>query len=214
MIPVAFALLTLHSAYADFYVIPIKPKTAGPGCVAYYGLEYCEIVSATTGKIWLDRNLGSPKVCSAYNDTQCYGDYYQWGRNADGHQKSDSITSNTRLGSLGAKSDKFVIGYEDWTVSDGNGSLRSANWNPCPPGYRIPTIDELSGENVGDRDGAFSKLKLPAAGEREIIYGSLDRRGSYGFVWSASPTYRFVFYSSAYTAINYPTRGLSVRCLK
>ena len=48
---------------------------------------YDTIISPTTGKVWMDRNLGSKVVCTAKNHTACYGDYYQWGRNADGHEK-------------------------------------------------------------------------------------------------------------------------------
>lgn len=216
----------LHTALADFYVIPIKPKTAGSGCVAWYGLEYCEMVSATTGKTWLDRNLGATQACSAYNDTACYGDYYQWGRYTDGHEKSNATVMSPSIlsDSLVAGHSAFIINSTspyDWVADgvDNNGSLRAANWNPCPPGYRIPTANELVAENISDSDDAFSKLKLPSAGYRHINNGSMGSQGSFGYVWSMSPNGSNAWslgFSSGYANmyVNYRAFGFSVRCLK
>ncbi|MBN2895714.1 MAG: hypothetical protein JXK05_07480 [Campylobacterales bacterium] len=121
----SLTLLTT-AIYGDFYVIPIKPKT---------------------GKVWLDRNLGSTQVCTAYNDEQCYGDYYQSGRYADGHEKFGSEATTTLSASLLPGHGDFIASTSssNWTEGgvDDNGSLRSANWNPCPPGYRIPLEEEL-----------------------------------------------------------------------
>ncbi|MCB4784323.1 MAG: hypothetical protein LGB69_07050, partial [Sulfurovum sp.] len=47
-------------------------------------------VTTKTGRIWLDRNLGASQVAASPFDEASYGDYFQWGRPADGHQRSDS----------------------------------------------------------------------------------------------------------------------------
>jgi len=49
------------------------------------GLEYKTVKSAT-GKIWMDRNLGASQVATSSTDAAAYGDLYQWGRAADGHE--------------------------------------------------------------------------------------------------------------------------------
>jgi len=49
-------------------------------------VTYGIINSTTTGKKWLDRNLGASAVPASVNDYQNYGDLFQWGRDKDGHQ--------------------------------------------------------------------------------------------------------------------------------
>lgn len=51
------------------------------------GLPYLPVRSRVTGRIWMDRNLGATRVAQARQDYPAYGDLYQWGRKADGHQK-------------------------------------------------------------------------------------------------------------------------------
>lgn len=41
-------------------------------------------------QFWLDRNLGAIRVPISINDKQGFGHYFQWGREADGHQSLDS----------------------------------------------------------------------------------------------------------------------------
>ena len=50
------------------------------GTISHNGKSYGTVTSSYTGKVWLDRNLGASQVCTALDDTACYGDYYQWGR--------------------------------------------------------------------------------------------------------------------------------------
>ena len=46
-----------------------------------------EIVDVTYGtQTWMDRNLGARRVATAVNDVFSYGNHYQWGRPADGHE--------------------------------------------------------------------------------------------------------------------------------
>jgi len=207
----------------------------------YNGTEYQAIVSPYTGKIWLDRNLGATQACTAFDDTTCYGDYYQWGRDSDGHEKSTSDTNTTIATTLDPAHGDFILDGDnadddgaqyDWLSEDDDGSLRSASWSKtdgtsiCPVGYRVPTIAELEAETtsastpVANRDDAFSNfLKLPSAGGRSSSSGSMGSRGSYGRVWSSSVDGSYSgylrFYSSgAYTDSSNRAGGLSVRCLR
>lgn len=47
------------------------------------------------GSVWLQQNLGSSRVATAIDDTQSFGDLYQWGRWADGHEKRTPVFSRT-----------------------------------------------------------------------------------------------------------------------
>ena len=47
------------------------------------------VVDVTYGtQTWMDRNLGARRVATAINDVLSYGNHYQWGRPADGHEIS------------------------------------------------------------------------------------------------------------------------------
>ena len=53
------------------------------------------VTNPTTGKIWMDRNLGASQVATSSTDANAYGDLYQWGRAADGHESRTSATTST-----------------------------------------------------------------------------------------------------------------------
>ena len=143
--------------------------------IIYKGIEYKTLISPTTGRIWLDRNLGALNACLSMNDTDCFGDYYQWGRAADGHEKKDSTT--------------FTTGNTDWTKQ--SVSSRKIMWAKtdgtgiCPVGYRVPTSSELQAENIMNADDAFKKLKIPNARGRYYETGEIKIGNS--AIWSNSP---------------------------
>ena len=203
--------------------------------IAHNGTTYSTVTSPYTGRIWLDRNLGASQVCTSYNDPLCYGDYYQWGRNADGHQVSTSTTTTTQA------TDVYNVGHGnfitstsapyDWASVDSNGSLRATNWSAgdgssvCPVGFRVPTQTELQAETtdngVTNSASAFTNfLKLPSAGSRSSFDGSMLGVGSWGGVWlsSASGSYASGLYFSSGNAYWYSNGnrayGRSVRCLR
>jgi len=206
--------------------------------ITHNGTTYSTVTSPYTGRVWLDRNLGASRVCTAFNDTACYGDYYQWGRNFDGHEDSTSATTSTQATDVNSAGTDFIIddgtNHYDWVyTADSDGSLRHANWSKtdgssvCPSGFRVPSKDELKAElfdadsaQIQNRDDAFNSfLKLPSAGHRINYSGSLDGQGSWGAVWvsSASGLYSHTAtFGSGYAGRRNTGRanGLSVRCLR
>ncbi len=176
----------------------------------------------------MDRNLGASRVATSINDVGAYGDYYQWGRGADGHQKGTSTTTTIR--SNEPQNSSFIIRSDDpkdWRISQNNNLWQGVNGtnNPCPSGFRLPTIKEWEEEVAtwGIIDGAFgSKLKLPFAGHR-LNLGTLGFVGGGGFYWSStfanSPNIYSAFQLSLVgnpnvNSMEFRSYGNCVRCIK
>jgi hypothetical protein len=187
------------------------------------------VTNPTTGEIWMDRNLGASQVATSSTDAAAYGDLYQWGRAADGHQIRTSGTTTTLSTSDTPGHGDFITngsGTYDWRSPQNDNLWQGASGtnNPCPSGYRLPTESEWDTERTSwssnDADGAFaSPLKLPVAGGRDSSSGSLAYVGSYGYYWSSTVngilSRRLYFNSSdADMYSNRRARGRSVRCIK
>ena len=202
------------------------------------GTTYGEVISPYTGKTWLDRNLGASKICTSLDDIGCYGDYYQWGRNTDGHEKSTSSSTSSRAGNVtNVGHGNFItnsIAPFDWASVDVAGVGRTANWSAtdgssvCPIGFRVPTLAELQAElldvgsaEIGNNTDAFNSfLKFPSAGTRNnSVALSLIGQGSSGIVWSSSVVgsdSASVFFgngNSGTLSLSH-TNGFTVRCLR
>jgi len=112
-----------------------------------------EVQNPKTGKIWMDRNLGANEVATSITDAAAYGDLYQWGRAADGHQLRTSTTTSTLSTSDTPGNALFIIsggggGAQDWRTPANDNLWQGVNGinNPCPAGYRLPTYAELVSE--------------------------------------------------------------------
>jgi hypothetical protein len=181
-------------------------------------------VTSPTGKVWMDRNLGASRVATSSTDAEAYGDLYQWGRRTDGHEKRTSATTSSLSSSDSPGHGNFIIGSSDWRSSQNDNLWQGVNGinNPCPVGFRIPTIAEWEAERTSwssnNSSGSFaSPLKLTVAGYRSS--SALVNVGSYGYYWSASVNglYTKVLYFSSSVASTYNNSralGFSVRCLK
>ena len=213
------------------------------GCgekVTFKGQDYKVITSPITGKKWLDRNLGASQACTSSTDKACYGDYYQWGRLADGHEKASSSLTTSRVNDVSDIGNKFVAKYKDWTFADNEGSVRKVQWakidgtGVCPVGFRVPTQTELRAETIGyfgsdntstgavkviDSATAFQNfLKLPVAGIRTAFDGSIMNQNSIGFLWTIASNEdkaQLIGYGGiAQSAFDERAMGLSVRCIE
>jgi uncharacterized protein (TIGR02145 family) len=187
------------------------------------------VTNPVSGKIWMDRNIGATQVAIGSTDAAAYGDLYQWGRRADGHQCRNSVTTST-LSSIDQPTHaNFIIASTspyDWRSPQNDNLWQGVNGlnNPCPNGYRLPTYNELEAERLtwsqNNNIGAFgSPLKLPMAGFRNYNDASLRNVGSLGYYWSSTiNTTRswYLFFSStdAFMNYNYRSSGYSVRCIK
>jgi len=191
-------------------------------------------VLSETGNIWMDRNLGATRVATSSTDSEAYGDLFQWGRFADGHQKrtsdTTSVNATTEVPNLGNTWDgEFIlesVSPLDWLDPQDDNLWQGISGvnNPCPSGYRIPTIAEHSAElnlfPTNDNLGAFnSVLKYPSPGYRSIFTGEIQFPSIRGAVWSStisSTSTQYLNYGDTYlnTRANVRAYGFSVRCIK
>ena len=201
------------------------------------------VVDVTYGtQTWMDRNLGARRVATAKNDVLSYGNLYQWGRPADGHEISvwDGATTTsgrgfanaTALEALSATTTpghpNFILtiaGRFDWLATQADPDRwANANQGPCPAGYHVPTdtqwiIADTFGAWSSNTDTYNSALKLPSAGNRNRINGLLSYQGTLGYYWSSTVSganARTLYFNSAAANTNLNSRadGFTVRCLK
>ncbi len=196
----------------------------------YTDTEVVEVFNPATGKVWMDRNLGASRAATSSTDAEAYGDLYQWGRAADGHQKRNSGTTSILSSHDTPGHGDFILALYsysgDWRSPQNNYLWQGINGtnNPCPPGYRLPTHMELAAErwswSSNDAAGAFaSPLKWPLAGYRNPNDGSLSDVGSSGYYWSSGVYWdqsRSLIFRSTSASMGFGNRanGASVRCIK
>lgn len=177
----------------------------------------------------MDRNLGASRTAISSTDTLAYGDLYQWGRAADGHQRRNSPTTDT-LSSTGQPGHgRFIMvpnTPRDWRSPQNDNLWQGVNGinNPCPSGFRLPTVAEWIAERASwssyNAAGAFgSPLKLSMAGLRVYSTGAVFGVGTWGTYWSSDVSDGFarvldISSSISYIASGDRALGNSVRCIK
>lgn len=204
--------------------VPPPPPPSPPGTV----------ISA--GQVWMDRNLGASWVATSLFDAEAYGDLFQWGRPADGHQSRTSPTTSTLSDSDVPGHGSFITTTtlpRDWRVPPNDNLWQGALGinNPCPAGFRLPTNTEWETERLSwvtnDPLGAFtSPLKFVLAGGRRYEDGLVIHTGVNGYYWSStvldttsSPldSLSQLLCISGYGAemcYGYRATGYSVRCIE
>ncbi|MCU7615488.1 hypothetical protein N0B16_13705 [Chryseobacterium sp. GMJ5] len=182
------------------------------------------VTSATTGRVWMDRNLGATQVATALTDAAAYGSLYQWGRLTDGHQVRTSATTATLSTTDVPGNGNFITNGtapNDWRSTQNNNLWQGIGGinNPCPNGFRIPTLAEFIAEGFATGNAAFaSVLKLPAAGVRSTA-GAVSTEGTNGNYYTStisgtsSSAYTFTATTVATSTVPRAT-GASVRCIK
>jgi hypothetical protein len=190
--------------------------------------SFYDVENPITGAIWMDRNLGATQVATSVTDSAAYGDLYQWGRAADGHQLRTSDTTSTLSSSETPGHGKYILNLQgDWRSPQDSTLWQGVDGvnNPCPSGYRVPTVAEWTAEkstwSSNNYNGAFdSPLKLTAGGQRLDGDGSLANVGTLANYWTSTVNDSngsqvcgaLSFYS--YIGGNYRASGNSVRCIK
>ena len=198
-------------------------------------------VTSTTGKVWMDRNLGATQVATSSTDEDSYGNHYQWGKKQEfgaaittaAGPVADATAAGTNFITTNADPNDWINPQNDvlWNSGTVGAPVKVTANDPCPAGYRIPTDAELEAErnNGGtgfwgtgsaqnNAAGAFaSVLKLPVAGYR--LRGTGELTSNYGFYWSSTfngSDARRLYFSSINANTNASSRaqGISVRCIQ
>lgn len=199
-------------------------------------------VRAADGNVWMQQNLGSSQVATSATDAASYGDYFQWGRWQDGHEKSNSaigtdVNPNNPMG-LGTANNTFIPTWwnagnttDTWEAATPAAVSETNGCDPCKAalgnGWRIPTEAEwtavIEAENITNVESGFtSNLKLAVAGYRGSS-GNFSFVGQRGYYWNSNVSAtlnnygRNLYYSNAVMNPNAGAPRLQahpIRCIK
>ena len=129
--------------------------------------------------------------------------HFQWARRFPFLRTStpswyESTASNMASGNAESTKGYFYKGnsMQCWYSNSSSTDQWIAEYDPCPRGWRVPTVDELGNLAFTDWDGYeirgstkrnnYGGVSLPLQGRREYKDGSIWGSGSYGYYWSSS----------------------------
>lgn len=204
------------------------------GCIETVSTGLVEVTSPTTGKIWMDRNLGASQVAANATDANSFGCLFQWGRLADGHEDRGSTTTTTLSSTDTPGHGNYITTSStphDWRSPQNDNLWQGVNGtnNPCPAGYKLPTYTEMENERVdfintggNNTTGAFgSFLKMPICSFRNTN-GSITNF-TQGRYWTSTisttdgtkvRTLQNQTSNSAISTTGLRSRGNAIRCIK
>ena len=204
----------------------LVPSPLGPSPVGYTSRN-CDgsptdykTMQDQNGVNWLDRNLGATQVATSSTDTAAYGDLYQWGRKADGHQCRDSSVTSTLAIDSASAGNNFITSSSDWLATQDDtlwkADATGAN-EVCPAGYHVPTEAEWKALGINDSADAYTKLKMTLAGYRMSSNASLGGVSAEAEYWSSTTDDSKIisyFIGTGGAIISYTKRadGASIRC--
>jgi uncharacterized protein (TIGR02145 family) len=166
------------------------------------------------GLCWAHYNVNMPGTFAPNPENA--GMFYQWGSNV-GWSNSNPLWASD--------------GINTWRNLSESGNIWLPEKNPCPVGWRVPTMEEfeslindsnywgiLNGFNGRFFGNEEHFLFLPAAGYRMRNSGTLSDVGTTGYYWSASgsgmPFLMYFNNNSITTNVNWKDFSFSVRCVK
>ena len=164
---------------------------------------------------WATRNVAAPGTFAETPESP--GMFFQWNRRTGWSATNPMISS---------PADAI------WDHTDATGGTWTRANDPCPPGWRVPTLAELealinagyewtpqSGVNGTVFGSDNNTIFLPAAGFR-ATNGTLHDVGTLGYYWSSSPStnataamYLLLQQSSSSVNPTHRALGFSVRCV-
>jgi uncharacterized protein (TIGR02145 family) len=200
----------------SFYVAPYYARLyAVKNGQTYYGPDIEFLPNwptiAGNGMTWVQANLGALRVATSNDDADSYGWFYQWGKPTDGHQfKNSTGTSAQTTLDIPPTGAFYSDGQFFWqkTTEPYNNNVFNGNtdlWNgvngknnPCPTGWRLPTVSEWASFVINYINNASSSgstrafdsfLKLPRQGFRDkggayYTYAQYPGADFTGAIWS------------------------------
>jgi uncharacterized protein (TIGR02145 family) len=224
-----------HAGY-QAYAPPIINPSGGNAICDATTVTVVNPITSSTGKIWMDRNLGASRAATAQNDYQAFGCLYQWGRGNDGHASINWTSSSVGTPINGTTAvtsatdtpaNALFIMADDWRSPQNNSLWQGLNGinNPCPSGYRIPTEVEFNFETsaytLGNIASAYSSIhKFVLTGYRDRYSGNIVNITSQGNYWTSTldnaTQRRIKLFTSSSGAGNGIVKGMgaAVRCIK
>jgi uncharacterized protein (TIGR02145 family) len=197
----AYATNAIGTGYGNVVTLNTTDDTSKVR-FTYNGEEvvYGIIISPTTGKKWLDRNLGADQVATASDDYKAYGDLFQWGRPDDGHQlinwtsstegaPVNGTTETLATSDIPGHSNFIIPPYTAESKFDWRDDNNSNRWainsvGPCPAGWHVPTRPEWAAE---------LKVGNPPNGGTATSGGVFDRSSAYDLLKLTFGGYRKSF---------------------
>lgn len=188
-------------------------------------------ITGPDGRLWLNNNLGAEyadannpngnfdpgKQAEKFDDHIAYGSLFQWGRDADGHELINWSSSTS-----GTRAYPMVSWYSNNLIEQK--LSYTAEKDPCPAGWRMPTVEEIRGIEslIGTDYTTHSGLHFPASGGLINWGGNFVNNSTEAYIWSKTPSgdynlnanyLKFNTWSTLQHRTN-TSNGYGIRCIK